>query len=232
MSVCPSSSRPGLRAISSPIWRPRPGAQWPQVSRWVPEGPGRPGGWIKAVGEAVALDDLMQGRDPCSGWGRCGLVLGDRQPRSASVSALAQFWTPGVAPPPARRTAGPREREPPPHCLRAWRRRRGRDRVTAAGASRLLFPQLLPPPSSAPPPSGPRHSPGPPAAGTRGDPRHPASARSRDPLLAAALAAVVPSQKSTHRGVSGTQPLSGSSAMRIQDTAPSAGWAGALQSQP
>lgn len=83
--VCPSSSRPGLRAISSPIWRPRPGAQWPQVSRWVPEGPGRPGGWIKAVGEGVALDDLMQGRDPCSGWGRCGLVLGDRQPRSACL---------------------------------------------------------------------------------------------------------------------------------------------------
>lgn len=74
--VCPSSSRPGPGAISSPIWRPRSGIQWPQVSRWVPKGPGRPGGWIKAVGEGVALDDLMRGDDPCSGGERCGLGLG------------------------------------------------------------------------------------------------------------------------------------------------------------
>lgn len=25
--------------------------------RWVPESPGRPGGWMEAVGEGVALDD-------------------------------------------------------------------------------------------------------------------------------------------------------------------------------
>lgn len=87
--VCPSLSRPGPRAISSPIWRPRPGTQWPQVSRWVPEGPGRPGGWTKAVGEGVALDDLMQGHDPCSGGGRCGLVLGDRQPQPLSLPSLS-----------------------------------------------------------------------------------------------------------------------------------------------
>lgn len=74
--VCPSSSRPGPGAISSPIWRPRSGIQWPQVSRWVPKGPGRPGGWIKAVGEGVALDDLMRGDDPCSGGETCGLGLG------------------------------------------------------------------------------------------------------------------------------------------------------------
>lgn len=116
--------------------------------------------------------------------------LGDRQPQPLSLPSLCSGRR-GEAPPHARQTAGPREREPPPHCLTAWRQRRGRDRVTGAGASGLplLFPQPLPAPSSAPPPSDPPHSPGPAAAGTRGDPQHPASARSRDLLLAAVLAA-------------------------------------------